>query len=54
MSAKHADHQPKRQRRTSDLERRVRWLERHMRPDCVKTARDVARHEISQAMRELA
>jgi hypothetical protein len=52
MTAKHRSHQPKRHRNTTELERRVRWLERHFKADAVSIARHVARIEIKDAMRE--
>jgi hypothetical protein len=52
LSAKHRLPHPKRQRSTSELERRVRRLERHYMRDAASVATHVARLEITGAMRE--
>jgi len=51
MSAKHHATQPRRQRSTSDLERRVRHLERHFKRDAASIATSVARVEVGDALR---
>jgi hypothetical protein len=52
MSAKHRNHAPKRRRSTSDLERRVRRLERSYLREAKSLAHHVARVEIDEAMCE--
>jgi len=52
MSVKHAAPRPKRRRSPNDLEKRVRWLERHFVRDATTIARIVARHEIGEALAE--
>lgn len=52
MTAKHRPSQPKRHRSTSELERRVRWLERHAKRDAVSIATHIARVEVDHAVRE--
>lgn len=48
MSAKHANHQPRRQRRPDDLEKRIRRIERNYIRDATEIATHVARVEIER------
>jgi hypothetical protein len=50
MAAKHRAHQPKHQRQTSDLEKRVRRIERNYAKDALRIAANVAIVEIDIAL----
>jgi hypothetical protein len=52
MTAKRRAHRPKCRRNATELERRVRWLERHLKADALSIATHVARIEVNRAWQE--